>query len=119
MNEFERGQDPKKVLGLGRAQYCKNIYSEFMPKVRKKFVDVLWDYSVLNTEEGFIAFELDAYTENGMYYLQLALERLCKKKKWKDRMAFVDDDFMTSLWGENWPDEHPFYNEECIFVKIL
>ncbi len=115
---FERGIDPKEAMEIGRIQYVENISKDFLHNLRRFwFTDLYSPGAKINAEEGYMSFDLDPYSNQGMEALQLAIERGINN--YQGKLRFVDDDFLEDLYGDEWPEESPFYDEECIYVKIL
>ena len=53
-----------------------------------------------------------------MNELDATIKKLIKEK-YKGKLKIVDDEFLQKYYGDEWPDESPFYIDESITIKIL
>jgi len=122
MNDFERNIDPKEAMDIGRKPMAKELFQEFKHSLKNEFQDLYMPGIHLHFDplpEGeYISIDLDPYSNQGMDYLQKVIENLIHTPFHK-RLVFVDDEYLEKLYGEEWPEESPFYDEECIYIKIL
>ena len=121
MNNFERGMDPKKVLGIGRNIYIQDLHDKFLEELKDMFSALVVSDTYLYKieEDGYMEFGLDCYSENRMNELEKKIRSLIYRK-YRKKLMVVDDNYWDKFYmDDTMPDESPLFNEECIFVKFL
>jgi len=122
MNNFERHIDPKEAMDIGRKPMSKELFEWFKYELKNVFPDLYFPGIKLHLaslpEGEYISIDLDPYSNQGMDYLQNVIENLMKTP-FHNRLVFVVDEYLEKLYGKEWPEESPFYDEERIYIKIL
>ena len=119
--DFERGIDPKKAMGIGRIHYAEDLFFRFKKDLEENWLS-LQSIHFEEEEDFYIEIPLDAYSDYAMNNLELTVKKLIREK-YRGKLAIIDENFLNSYFnkkfGDEWPDEHPFYIEEAIMIKIL
>ena len=89
---------------------------EFKQDLKRGFPD-LQDFNY-KEEENYIELPLDEYSTDGMNALDDAVRELVNDKYAASGWVVIDDNSLEQMFGDNWPEESPFFNEENIYVKL-
>lgn len=112
--EVKAKKESKLNAFLGES--VEDHIQEFETKLRRHFPDLQnFEY---HPRENYISLDLGSYTTEGMNELNDIVVDLINNEFASAGWFVVDEDNIDDIYGGEWPDESPFYDEESIFIKV-
>jgi len=104
-------------MGIGKIVYAEKLFKEFESDLKDAFHD-LQAINLGTDYDFYFEIPLDFYSSYGMNGLSKEINRLIRTK-YKGKLELAGERYMMKTFGDEWPEECPFYNDENIYVKVL